>query len=46
MPIHSQDQWKWLAANRPDLLHRWQNETPRDYKKLPKHVKRKKARGR
>lgn len=46
MPVKSKKQWKWLGANRPDLLKKWQEEDPRDYKKLPKRVKKAKKKGR
>lgn len=35
MPVRSKRQWGWLAIHRPDLLHKWQHEAPRDYAKLP-----------
>ena len=38
MPIESQKEWKWMAVNRPDLLHKWQKESPVTYKNLPKKV--------
>jgi hypothetical protein len=45
MPVKSKKQWRWLAANRPDLLHKWQKESPRMYKKLPATEKKKKRKG-
>ena len=39
-PVRSQAQAKWLAVNRPDLLHKWQREAPRDLGSLPERVKR------
>jgi hypothetical protein len=35
MPVESQRQWRYLAANRPDLLHKWQGEAPVNYRNLP-----------
>lgn len=45
MPVRSKKQWKWLAIHRPDLLKKWQEEAPVDYKKLPKRVKKAKKKG-
>ena len=39
MPIVSQKQWKWAAVNKPDMLHKWQKESPVEYSKLPEKVK-------
>ena len=44
MPVQSQQQFKWLAANRPDLLSKWQKESPRMFKSLPKRSPAKKKR--
>lgn len=41
MPVRSKKQWKWMAVNRPDLLHKWQGEAPVKFKGLPNKVKRK-----
>ncbi len=38
MPVKSQKQFRWLAANRPDLLHKWQQEYPRKFGSLPKRL--------
>lgn len=43
MPIKSESQRKWLHANKPAMAKRWEKETPKE-KKLPKRVKKKKAR--
>jgi hypothetical protein len=40
-PVRSKAQWGWLGANRPDLLHRWQEEAPRQRSKLPEHAPKK-----
>lgn len=41
MPVKSRKQWAYLAIHHPDLLHEWQQEAPRKFKKLPEHVKKK-----
>jgi hypothetical protein len=38
MPIRSQAQAAWLAANRPDLFRQWQQEHPVDLSSLPVHA--------
>jgi hypothetical protein len=35
MPVKSKKQWKWLAINHPDLLHKWQKEAPVKFSDLP-----------
>lgn len=43
MPVKSKAQWGWLGVHRPDLLHKWQKESPKVFKKLPpKTLSRKK----
>jgi hypothetical protein len=42
MPFVSQAQRGWMHANHPEMAARWDKETPRG-KKLPKHVKKRKA---
>jgi len=39
MPIQSKAQWRALAVKRPDILHKWQNEAPRTFSKLPERKK-------
>lgn len=41
MPFKSQQQKKWMYANKPEMAKNWQLETPSD-KKLPKTVKKRK----
>ncbi|HUU93158.1 MAG TPA: hypothetical protein VM238_18345 [Phycisphaerae bacterium] len=43
MPIRSKAQWRKLAVDRPDLLHKWQKEYPRSYSELPERIQRKKG---
>ena len=43
MPVKSKAQMKWMAINKPELLHKWQKEKKRNYKSLPVRVKKKKA---
>lgn len=38
MPVVSKHQWKWMAVNRPDLLHKFQQESPVVYSRLPQRV--------
>lgn len=45
MPVKSQAQWKWLAVHRPDLLHKWQHESPVNYRQLAIRKKAKKKHG-
>ena len=45
-PVRSKKQWKWLAIHKPELLHKWQHEKKRVYKKLPVRVKKTKKRRR
>ena len=42
MPVQSQKQWKWLAIHRPDLLRKWQHESPVNYRQLAIRKKAKK----
>lgn len=46
MPVKSQAQFKWMAINRPDLLHKFQKEGKREYKNLPKKASEKLAEAR
>ena len=41
-PFVSKAQRKWMFANEPEIAKRWAKETPKG-KRLPKHVKKKKA---
>ena len=44
MPIKSKAQWKYLAVKHPNLLHRFQKESPVRYKSLPEHNPKSKSR--
>lgn len=46
MPIKSKRQWRYLAANRPDLLKKWQRESPVSFRRLPVRKKKKTLTGR
>jgi len=35
VPIKSQKEWKFLAVNHPDVLHKLQQDQPVVYSKLP-----------
>ncbi len=37
MPITSKAVWREMAINQPELLHKWQKESPVTYKNLPEH---------
>jgi hypothetical protein len=39
MPVRSRAQAAYLAIHRPDLLHKWQLESPVNLAALPEHVK-------
>ena len=39
MPFSSQVQRKWMFSNKPEMAHRWADETP-NMKGLPEKVKR------
>ncbi|MFA5572279.1 MAG: hypothetical protein WDA42_04165 [Candidatus Bathyarchaeia archaeon] len=41
MPFVSEQQRKWMWANKPEMAKKWEEHTPDD-KKLPKKVKKKK----
>ena len=44
MPFKSDDQRKWMHANKPEMAKRWEKETPKG-KDLPKKVKKKTKKG-
>lgn len=44
MPFKSDDQRKWMHANKPEMAKRWEKETPKG-KDLPKKVKKKTTKG-
>lgn len=39
MPVRSKDQAVWLRLHRPDLLKKWQEESPVDLADLPEKLK-------
>jgi len=41
MPVRSKKQWKWMRVNAPEMLRKWQGESPVDFKALPNRVKAK-----
>lgn len=45
MPFKSTAQRGWMFATHPKMAKRWAHETPKG-KKLPKHVKKKRAKRR
>ena len=42
MPFKSEDQRKWMHANKPKMAKKWESHTPKG-KALPKKVSRKKG---
>lgn len=45
-PFRSKSQMAYLYANHPDIAKRWSKEFPdQNTKKLPKHVKKPKVKG-
>ena len=40
MPLKSKRQWKFFAINHPELLHKWQKESPVQYRRLPEKARK------
>lgn len=38
MPVKSRSQWGFLAINHPELLKKWQKESPVTMSELPSHA--------